>query len=32
METTREPSLRGKIRRALVEGVPEASDESVEKA
>ena len=32
METARELSLREKIRRALVEEVPEASDENVEKA
>ena len=32
MGVTQELSLREKIRRALVEEVPEASDESVEKA
>jgi hypothetical protein len=32
METTRELSLRDMIRRALVEEVPEASDENVERA
>jgi hypothetical protein len=32
METTRELSLRDKIRRALVEEVPEASEENVERA
>jgi hypothetical protein len=32
METTRELSLRDKIRRALIEGVPEASEEDVERA
>jgi len=32
MEITRELSLRDKIRRALVEEVPDASKESVERA
>lgn len=32
METTRELSLRDKIRRALVEEMPEASEENVERA
>jgi hypothetical protein len=32
METTRELSLRDKIRRALAEEVPDASNESLERA